>query len=106
MTDQTTDQTREKIATREVTEPKPRRRAGANRRARTTKRAQLIRMLQGRAGADVAAISAKLGWQAHTTRAALSGLRKAGYAISGEKGEGGQPTRYRITTEPVTPEVE
>lgn len=67
---------------------------------RTTKKDQLIRMLSGKAGTDVAAVSKKLGWQSHTTRAALSGLRKAGYEIAAEKPEGGKPTRYRITAAP------
>ena len=63
---------------------------------RTTKKAQLIKMLSAKAGADIATIIAKLGWQAHTTRAAITGLRKAGYEITVEKAEGGKPTRYRV----------
>jgi predicted ArsR family transcriptional regulator len=67
---------------------------------RTTKKAQLIRMLQSKTGSGITAISAKLGWQSHTTRAALTGLRKAGYEIAATKSEGGKPTRYRITAGP------
>lgn len=67
---------------------------------RTTKKAQLIGMLQSRTGSDIAAISKKLGWQTHTTRAALTGLRKAGFEIAATKSENGKPTRYRITAEP------
>jgi hypothetical protein len=66
----------------------------------TTKKAQLIRMLSARAGADIATISGKLAWKTHTTRAAITGLRKAGYEITVEKAEGGKPTRYRITAVP------
>ncbi len=66
---------------------------------RTTKKAHLIRMLSARAGADIATISGKLGWQTHTTRAAITGLRKAGYEIRVEKAEGGKPTRCRIIAE-------
>ena len=62
-----------------------------------TKKQQLIRMLSGKTGADVATISAKLGWQQHTTRAALTHLRKAGYAIEAGKPENGKAGRYRIT---------
>lgn len=69
-------------------------------KVRTTKKAQLIRMLQSRTGSDIAAISKKLGWQSHTTRAALTGLRKAGYEIAATKSEDGKPTRYRIMAEP------
>ena len=52
---------------------------------RVTKKDQLIRMLMSAAGADIATISSRLGWQTHTTRAALTGLRKAGYEITAEK---------------------
>ena len=67
---------------------------------RTTKKEQLIRLLSAKAGADAATISGKLGWQPHTTRAAITGLRKAGYEITAEKPDGGKPTRYRITAVP------
>jgi predicted ArsR family transcriptional regulator len=65
-----------------------------------TKKAQLIQMLTRKAGADVATISEKLGWQSHTTRAALTGLRKAGFEISAEKTAEGKPLSYRITSQP------
>ena len=65
-----------------------------------TKKAQLIQMLTRKAGADVATISDKLGWQSHTTRAALTGLRKAGFEISAEKSGDGKPLSYRITAQP------
>ena len=65
-----------------------------------TKKAQLIQMLTRNAGADVATISDKLGWQSHTTRAALTGLRKAGFEISAEKSGDGKPLSYRITAQP------
>jgi predicted ArsR family transcriptional regulator len=61
-----------------------------------TKKAQLIRMLTRKAGADVATISEKLGWLPHTTRAALTGLRKAGFEIKLEKTGKGKPSCYRI----------
>ncbi len=65
-----------------------------------TKKAQLIQLLTRKAGADVATISEKLGWQSHTTRAALTGLRKAGFEISAEKPGQGKPLSYRITAQP------
>ncbi len=65
-----------------------------------TKKAQLIQMLTRKAGADVATISEKLGWQSHTTRAALTGLRKAGFEISAEKPVQGKALSYRITAQP------
>ncbi len=65
-------------------------------RAQPTKKQQLIRLLSAKAGADVTTIGRKLGWQPHTVRAALSGLRKAGYTIDGERPGAGRAVRYRI----------
>ena len=65
-----------------------------------TKKAQLIQMLSRKAGADVAAISAKFNWQPHSTRAALTGLRKSGYVLDAEKPGNGKPLRYRIVDKP------
>ncbi|OYX44549.1 MAG: hypothetical protein B7Z02_04960 [Rhodobacterales bacterium 32-67-9] len=67
---------------------------------RVTKKDQLIRMLGTASGADVATISSKLGWQAHTVQAALTGLRKAGHAVTAEKPGQGKPSRYRIHAAP------
>jgi len=66
-----------------------------------TKKAQFIQMLNRKAGADVATISEKLGWLPHTTRAALSGLRKSGFELTSEKPGNGKPSCYRITANPV-----
>ncbi|TFL16119.1 DUF3489 domain-containing protein [Jannaschia formosa] len=71
-------------------------------KAKTTKKAQLVRLLSTKAGADAVSLGARLGWQAHTTRAAIAGLRKAGYEIVAEKPGAGKPTRYRIVAEPDT----
>lgn len=65
-----------------------------------TKKAQLIRMLSRKSGADVPTISETLGWLPHTTRAALSGLRKSGFELSSEKPSNGKPSCYRITAKP------
>ena len=61
-----------------------------------TKKARLIARLEGPLGVDVATLSTELGWQPHSTRAALTGLRKDGYTIERLPSEPGQPTRYRI----------
>jgi hypothetical protein len=70
---------------------------------RTTKADQLIKLLKARSGRDIAALSAALSWQPHTTRAALSRLRKAGYPIDklppGKQGG----ARYRISSGPGGP---
>ena len=65
-----------------------------------TKKQQLIRILSGKSGAEVATISDKLGWQQHTTRAALTHLRKAGYEVAVERPGDGKRARYRITGTP------
>jgi hypothetical protein len=67
---------------------------------RETKRAWLIRLLKSHGGPDIAALSAKLGWQHHSTRAALTGLRKAGFTIERTKPDGGDPACYRIMAGP------
>jgi predicted ArsR family transcriptional regulator len=67
---------------------------------RESKKAQLIRLLSAKTSADVGAISAKLGWLPHTTRAAISGLKKAGYEVTTQKPDPEKPTRYRITAKP------
>lgn len=72
----------------------------AQRKPRETKRARLISMLKHAKGADVAALSQKLGWQPHSTRAALTGLRKAGFTIARVEREGSRTASYRITAEP------
>lgn len=65
-----------------------------------SKKQQLIKMLGGRAGVDVMTISRKLGWQAHTTRAAMTGLRKCGYQLTATKSATGKPARYRNIATP------
>ena len=60
-----------------------------------TKQAMLIDMLRGPDGTTLADMSTATGWLAHTTRAALTGLRKKGHRVLTDKGEG--VTRYHIT---------
>ncbi len=48
---------------------------------RETKTAILRKLLSRKSGADLVALQSATGWQAHSVRAALSGLRKAGYII-------------------------
>ncbi len=64
-----------------------------------TKKAQLIALLERKSGATIAAASEKFGWQQHTTRAALTGLRKAGYGIELRKPENGGAGTYHIAKE-------
>ena len=67
---------------------------------RTTKKSRLIRLLRGRHGVSIDTISKRLTWQPHTTRAALSGLRKSGFVIEKVFPPGGGPTRYVIEKVP------
>ena len=64
--------------------------------AKATKKAKLIALLSRKSGADVPSLSATLGWLPHTTRAALTGLRKSGYEIASIKPGNGKPSRYQI----------
>lgn len=64
-----------------------------------TKKDRLVSLLSTKTGADVAALSTALGWQAHTTRAALTRLRQAGFPLEAAKPAGGGATVYRITAE-------
>ena len=60
-----------------------------------TKQATLIDMMRTAAGATIAQMGAKTGWQPHSVRAALTGLRKRGFAITREKNAAGV-TVYRL----------
>ena len=62
-----------------------------------TKQALVVDLLAREAGATVAEIQAVTGWLPHTTRAALTGLRKRGHVLAGSKGPDGE-RRYRILT--------
>ncbi len=50
-----------------------------------SKKSQLIGMLGRDGGTTIAEISAALGWQPHTTRAAITGLRKSGHEVETAK---------------------
>ncbi|MFV2052275.1 DUF3489 domain-containing protein [Aliiroseovarius sp. YM-037] len=71
-----------------------------NSAVRITKKDQLIKLLGSKAGLDIKALSEKLGWQQHTTRAALSGLRKAGFEIAAQKPAKGGMSKYRVVSAP------
>jgi hypothetical protein len=59
-----------------------------------SKQALLLGELRRPSGASVAELVRLLGWQPHTVRAAITGLRQKGHAISRSKGEAGE-TVYR-----------
>jgi Protein of unknown function (DUF3489) len=60
-----------------------------------SKLAKVIGMLTSKAGTTIEAIVKATEWLPHTTRAALTGLRKRGYRVEKEPREGGR-TIYRI----------
>ncbi len=76
---------------------------GRANRKRATKGGRLVQLLKSGSGRDVTALSAKLGWQPHSTRAALSRLRKAGYSLEKLPPLKHGRTRYRISSAPAGP---
>ena len=62
--------------------------------APTSKIASVIVLLEREQGATLAEMVEATGWLPHTTRAALTGLKKKGHVIAKEKREGA--TCYRI----------
>jgi hypothetical protein len=63
---------------------------------RATKSAAVIALLRRDNGATLAELIAATDWLPHTTRAALTGLRKKGHVI--ERTKRGDETCYRIST--------
>ena len=79
---------------------KSRKKARVTHRTRITKKARLINFLSKDRGTDIGSLSKRLGWLPHTTRAALSKLRKSGYVITSAKPGKSKLIRYRITKLP------
>jgi hypothetical protein len=68
---------------------------------RETKAAILRKLLTRKNGADLAALQSATGWQPHSVRAGLSGLRKAGYTIERtDPAKADNGPVYRITGGP------
>jgi Protein of unknown function (DUF3489) len=62
-----------------------------------TKQAQVIQMLSAKTGATLEALVDATGWLPHTTRAALTALRKRGFSIERSR-DGNDTSIYRIVT--------
>jgi Protein of unknown function (DUF3489) len=60
-----------------------------------SKLARVIDLLRGSEGATIPNLTDATGWLPHTTRAALTGLRKRGYAVVRERSGGGDSV-YRV----------
>jgi hypothetical protein len=65
-----------------------------------SKQALVLSMLQRKAGACLADLASATGWLPHTTRAALTGLRKRGYVLERSRPEEGKPSVYRVVQHP------
>ena len=61
-----------------------------------TKIAAVIRLLRRSSGATIAQLQKTTGWQPHSVRAALTGLRKKGHDVQRDKNAKGVSV-YRIT---------
>jgi hypothetical protein len=63
---------------------------------RGTKIAGVVQLLQGSDGMTLAELVANTGWLPHTARAALTGLRKRGYAVVINRADKARGSVYRI----------
>jgi hypothetical protein len=61
-----------------------------------SKLARVIGLLEGDHGATIEELIAATGWLAHTTRAALTGLRKRGYAVAIDRSNDKRGSFYHI----------
>ena len=81
----------------EAPSPTPADPSKSNTAKKPRKKDQLIALLQAEAGATVPDLAAALGWQPHTTRAALTGLKKAGHTIDKLPPlQGSRSSRYKL----------
>lgn len=82
---------------RAATKPKS---AGTGKSATKSKKDQLVGLLLKPNGVRISVIVERLGWQAHTVRAALSGLRKQGVEVATSKASKTGETVYAIVAPP------
>ncbi len=66
--------------------------------ARRTKADTILDLLQRPIGASISELTTATGWQPHSVRAALTGLRKKGHDVVRTKDDQGV-TRYSIAAE-------
>ena len=64
-----------------------------------TKIGEVVAMLEGERGATLDQLVAVTGWLPHTTRAALTGLRKRGYVVKLDRSDRTHGSTYRIVSE-------
>ena len=70
-----------------------------------TKIAEVVAMLAGESGATLGQLAAATGWLSHTTRAALTGLRKRGYTLTLDRSDRARGSIYRIVSAPSSDEA-
>jgi len=63
----------------------------------TTKIAKVQKLIARPKGASISEIAKATGWQPHSIRAAISGLRKSGHTI--ERDSQGKTTVYRLAVD-------
>ena len=63
----------------------------------SSKSSSVLGMLQRAEGATITQLVAATGWLPHTTRAALTGLKKKGHQVTSAKTEGEERV-YRVVT--------
>ncbi len=63
-----------------------------------TKKQQLIDLLSGAKPVTAEKVSRTFDWQPHTVRAAITGLRKAGFVVDSTRGSDGSGTCYQIVS--------
>jgi hypothetical protein len=64
-----------------------------------TKQAKLVELMARPRGATILQLQKATGWLPHTTRAALTGLRKRGIEVSRQKQDDG-PSVYHVAAGP------
>jgi predicted ArsR family transcriptional regulator len=65
-----------------------------------SKKGRLIQLLSNPKGARVLSLCKSLGWQKHTVRTAVSGLRTSGYVVEASASSKDGVTVYKITGKP------
>jgi len=65
-----------------------------------TKLAQVVELLQQDRGATINELIGATGWLPHTSRAALTGLRKRGFAVALDRSDKERGSIYRIEKDP------
>jgi hypothetical protein len=64
-----------------------------------TKLAQAVEMLRAKEGATITELAEAMSWLPHTTRAALTGLRKRRYALTLDRSDTRRGSAYRIAVD-------